>query len=165
MAGRPPKPTKLKMLEGNPGKRPLRKEVQFSDRVMPKCPTFVKGEARREWRRVSSELYAAGLLESCDRGALAAYCTSWARWVDAEKQLVDADLVCETDKGYQYPHPMLAIAKSAKEEMRRFMTEFGMTPASRSKVTANKPTEEDPFEAWAKKKLSEPSPNVKEVEN
>ncbi|MCE9841745.1 phage terminase small subunit P27 family, partial [Proteus terrae] len=32
------------------------------------------------------------------------------------------------------------------------LSEFGMTPASRAKVTMNTPAEEDPFEAFLKKR-------------
>lgn len=156
MAGRPPKPTRIKELQGNPGKRPLNHDEAKFAHEMPKCPTHVKREARREWKRVSEELYAAGLLESVDRAALAAYCMAYSRWVSATKELEGKDLMLVTENGYCYPNPLISIAKAASDEMRRYMADFGMTPASRSKVTANKPTEEDPFEAWARKKMAEP---------
>ena len=62
MAGRPPKPTALKALAGNPGKRPLNQaEPKFEARVM-RAPAHLSDEAKREWRRVSKELVAVGLL-------------------------------------------------------------------------------------------------------
>lgn len=155
MAGRPPKPTAIKVLQGNPGKRPLNHdEAQFTHE-MPKCPTHVKREARREWKRVSQELYDAGLLESVDRAALAAYCIAYGRWVKATKELEGVELTLMTESGYTYPNPLLSIAKSASEEMRRYMADFGMTPASRAKVTSRKPEQVDPFEEWARKKMAE----------
>ena len=162
MAGRPPKPTALKELQGNPGKRPLNQaEAKFAS-SLPKCPTFLKGEAKREWKRVAEELYEAGLLESVDRAALAAYCMSWSRWQQAERALMGEELVLVTDKGYMYPNPLLAIAKNASAEMRTFMNLFGMTPSSRSKVTARKNEEEDPFETWVKKSLDKKEDAEKE---
>ena len=83
MAGRRPKPTALKALQGNPGKRPLnRHEPQPGG--LPKCPKHLDGQARKEWKRISRELIACGLLTEVDRAALAAYCVAWSRWIDAE---------------------------------------------------------------------------------
>jgi len=155
MAGRPPKPTRIKVLQGNPGKRPLNQDEAKFETTMPKCPTHVKREARREWKRVSQELFDAGLLESVDRAALAAYCIAYARWVAAIKEMDGESLTLATESGYQYPNPLLSIAKAASEEMRRYMADFGMTPSSRSKVTARKQKEADPFEEWARKKMTE----------
>lgn len=155
MVGRPPKPTRLKELQGNPGHRPLNKAEPKLVSAIPSCPRHLSKEARREWHRVSRELFAAGLLARVDRAALAAYCQAWARWVTAERELGTQDLVLTTEKGYQYANPLLGISKAALADMGRFMAAFGMTPSSRSKVTASKEVEEDPFETWAKKKLEE----------
>ncbi|HML40362.1 MAG TPA: phage terminase small subunit P27 family [Bellilinea sp.] len=155
MRGRPPKPTRIKELEGNPGHRPLNNAEPMLKPDLPSCPRHLSKEARREWRRVSKELYEAGLLTRVDRAALAAYCQAWARWVEAETELQGQSLTGTTDKGYEYPNPLLAISKAALADMRRFMSDFGMTPSSRSKVTAATEEEADPFEAWAKKKLEE----------
>jgi P27 family predicted phage terminase small subunit len=153
MAGRPPKPTALKKLAGNPGKRALNTAEPQFESVLPKCPTHLKKEARREWKRVVGELFAAGLLTSVDRAALAAYCQAWARWVEAEKQLAIVGYTFKTENGYQQQSPWVGIANSALENIRRFAVEFGMTPSSRSRVKVQKPQESDPFEEWARKKL------------
>lgn len=151
----PAKPTALKKLAGNPGKRPLNDaEPQFS-RVLPNCPTHLKGEARREWKRVVGELFDAGLLTSVDRAALAAYCQAWARWVEAEKQIRENGYVFTTESGYQQQVPWVGIANAALDNMRKFAVEFGMTPSSRTRVRVSKQEELDPFEEWAKKKLEE----------
>jgi P27 family predicted phage terminase small subunit len=155
MAGRPPKPTQLKKLQGNPGKRALNKAEPKLKASLPQCPRHLSKEAKKEWHRVSHELHNAGLLTRVDRGALAAYCQAWARWVKAEEDLADEDLTLETVNGYRYPNPLLGISKAALAEMHTYMAAFGMTPSSRSKVTTSSPEEVDPFEAWARKKLDE----------
>lgn len=155
MSGPAPKPTALKILAGNPGHRKLNDaEPQFGN-DMPECPRHLTGEAKREWFRVITELHQAGLLKTVDRGALAGYCQTWARWVASEQALKKEELVLETEKGYRYQNPRIGIANAALDEMRKFMVEFGMTPASRSRVRVQKPEEADPFEEWARKKLEE----------
>lgn len=141
MTGRPPKPTALKKLAGNPGKRALNQHEARIAPAMMRAPRHLDTEAKREWRRVVKELYQVGLLTQVDRAALSAYCQAWSRWVKAERDLEGKPLTMETDKGYCYPNPLLGIANSALEQMRKWMTEFGMTPSSRSRVKAEEPKE------------------------
>lgn len=136
MRGRKPKPTRLKKLAGNPGKRRL---SQHEARILPEiptCPSHLLGEARREWKRITQELYHAGLLTIVDRAALAGYCQAWARWVKAEKELNKRGEVEIGVNGTLKVSPWHTVAKNAKEEMRKFLVEFGMSPASRSGVQA-----------------------------
>jgi P27 family predicted phage terminase small subunit len=148
MAGRPSKPAALKELAGNPGTRPIQNEPEFKQVEIPKCPTHLKGEARKEWKRVSQELYEAGLLGKVDRAALAAYCDAYAQWVEASKTLQSEKLVLTSPNGYMYQNPWLSIANKAKADMTKFMNEFGMTPASRKKVSVNAKNENDPYDEW-----------------
>jgi len=134
MAGRKPKPTALKRLEGNPGKRPLNEQEPEFRREIPYCPRHLSPVAKREWHRIVKELHSAGLLTVVDRAPLAAYCQLYARWVKAEKELETASLVITTEKGFALPNPLVGIANGALEGMRKFLIEFGMTPSSRSRL-------------------------------
>ena len=154
MAGRPPKPTAVKLAEGNPGKRPLNRREPTVAAKMPSCPAWLGGEARREWRRLAKELHAANLLASVDRAALAAYCQLWARWVAIEEELVATvpgkdgqpvpkyKMVGSTDKGYEFVNPLYGLALQTLKAMKQYMVEFGMTPSSRSRIRIDAPQEE-----------------------
>ncbi|GIV86619.1 MAG: terminase [Chloroflexus sp.] len=144
MRGRKPKPTALKILAGNPGRRPLNDaEPQFAAGDALKPPAHLDRTAKLEWRRVIRELSAAGLVKTVDRSALAAYCQAYSQWVKATKELRDSPLTLTSPSGYVYPNPMLGIQKRALETMHKFMTEFGMTPSSRSRVKVEKAEEPD----------------------
>ena len=145
--GRPPKPTHLKVLEGNPGKRPLNKKEPKPDKAIPTCPTHLSKEAKVEWRRISKILFDLGLLTNVDRAALAMYCQTYGRWVQAEKQIKDNNLVIKTKTGYPIQNPYISVSNQAMTKMRGFLAEFGMTPASRSRV-ATEEDEDDPMEAF-----------------
>lgn len=134
MRGRKPKPTALKQLAGNPGKRALNHSEPKPEPGLPYCPRQLTPEAKMEWRRIAHQLQALGLMTKLDRAALAAYCQSWADYNQALKALVDADLVMVTDKGYHHPNPWLGIRDRAMDQMRKFMAEFGLTPSSRSRL-------------------------------
>ena len=50
--GRKPKPTALKALEGNPGKRPLNEHEPVPPKATLRCPAWLEAEAKKEWKRL-----------------------------------------------------------------------------------------------------------------
>ena len=134
MPGPAPKPTALKVLEGNPGKRPLNDREPHPDAGEPTRPEWLLPEAKREWSRVVPDLLRLGLLAKVDRAALAQYCQWWGRYVEAERILDVKGLVFETETGYLMPRPEVAIAQKASDRCRQFASEFGLTPARRSSM-------------------------------
>lgn len=146
MVGRKPKPTRLKLLQGNPGKRPVNRREPQPAAQIPDCPEHLSEVAKHEWRRVAVELSRLGLLTLVDRAALSAYCCVWARWVEAEDHLKKTGPVVRSPSGYPIQNPYLAIANAALSQMRAFLIEFGMTPSSRSRVTGPPAEGVDPVE-------------------
>jgi P27 family predicted phage terminase small subunit len=135
MRGRKPKPTVLKVLDGNPGKRPLNEREPAAPQGVPACPDWLSDEAKAEWGRVIPELQEMGLLSTADRAALAAYCTAWGWWVEAEAMVRKfGTIVKSPEKGFPMKSPYLTIADQALETMRKLMVEFGLTPSSRSRI-------------------------------
>jgi P27 family predicted phage terminase small subunit len=146
MAGRRPKPTALKKLEGNPGKRPLNEREPILPPAVLRCPRHLEPEARKEWRRVVHELNAAGLLTRVDRAALAAYCQLYARWIAAEKEIQADGLILTTAKGGVMQNPAVRIAATSLDGMRKYLVELGMTPSSRSRLKVAPPKKEKSLE-------------------
>lgn len=157
MPGPAPKPTALKVLTGNPGKRPLNMAEPRPAPGIPSCPSWLSLEARREWRRITPELSRLGLLSGVDRAALAGYCQCWARWAEAEKTLTEKGMSVEIQRedkdGNLYTYGITArpeVAAALKEAamMKAFLVEFGLTPASRTRIAAMAPAApSDPMEA------------------
>ena len=85
MAGRKPKPTAIKELEGNPGKRKLNKKEPKPEKGMLVCPEWLLPEAKVEWKHLSEKLNQMGVLTEVDMAAFAAYCQSYARWKEAQE--------------------------------------------------------------------------------
>ena len=69
--GRKPKPTALKMLEGNPGGRPLNTKEPKPEKKAPRCPSWLEDEAKKEWKRMAKVLENMGLLTEMDMAAFA----------------------------------------------------------------------------------------------
>src|SRR5512138_3920234 len=105
MRGRKAKPTALKELEGNPGKRKLNYKEPKPEVVIPSCPNHLKGVARQEWNRITKELAKLKLITVVDRAALAAYCTAYKDYVRAENKLKTEGEVIFSIQGSAYQNP------------------------------------------------------------
>jgi len=146
--GRPPKPTILKELAGNPGKRPANTREPKPRSDTPRMPAHLSDPARVEWKRLMREFKAMKLLKSVDADALAMYCETYARWVDASQQLAEVGMVSMTENGYPVMSPYVAIINQCMRTMKALLTEFGMTPASRSRLQVPVESEEDEFDRF-----------------
>jgi P27 family predicted phage terminase small subunit len=135
MRGRKPKPTVLKLLDGNPGKRPLNDREPAPPAGIPEPPAWLDDEARAEWFRIVKMLDDMGVSSPADHAALEAYCTIYSRWVHAEAQVKKfGTIVKSPEKGFPMTSPYLTVANQSLELMRKFLVEFGLTPSSRSRI-------------------------------
>lgn len=142
-----PQPDKLKVLHGRPSHEKKQKLVDRKNTEIPTPPKFLSSSAKYEWKRICEVMKDQNVITKADRAALASYCTSYARWKEAEA-LIDAEgMVLVTDKGYSYQHPAVSIAQKERMLMRQFLTELGLTPSSRARLNVQSDAkEEDPFE-------------------
>jgi P27 family predicted phage terminase small subunit len=145
MRGRKPLPTRLHVLRGNPGRRPLKPEPEIpAADVTP--PATMKGIARDEWIRIAPILKQAGLLTQLDPTALALYCAAYADWAEAMMQVEKFGTVIKGPRNFPTVSPYVGLAAKAWERMRRMLIEFGMTPSARARVkTEEQPQPDDPF--------------------
>lgn len=138
-AGRKPKPPQLKLVTGNPGKRPI-PDVVKPRPVAPTCPAFLSTAAKAEWKRVTPELERLGLLTIVDMAALAGYCESWANFkiatdaLNAIGKTRKSRIAYMTDKGNLVVRPELQAQRAALQEIRAFCAEFGLTPSARGRL-------------------------------
>ena len=114
---------------------------------LPSPPAHLSKEARREWRRSGAFLLQLGLISDLDRSAFAAYCTAYGRWIETEDALRTYGVMIKSPNGFPMQSPYLSVANKAMEQMRSLLSEFGMSPATRTKVSAiPQPHEPDEFE-------------------
>ena len=151
MRGRKPKPTRLKLLEGNPGKRPISGREPQPPASQPTCPAHLSPTAKAEWKRLAQTLNRIGVLTQVDRAALAAYCQAYGRWVEAEKKLKETPVLLKTPAGYVQQSPWLTVSNKQMELMAKYMAELGLTPSSRTRLAVQIPPGPKPWErddAW-----------------
>jgi P27 family predicted phage terminase small subunit len=136
-------PTKLKVVRGTLRKGRSNAHEPALTVEIPRCPAHLSPEAKREWKRVSRELAGYGLLTRIDRAGLALYCEAWGRWVEAEEALRKYGVMIKAPSGFPMQSPYLAIANKAMEQIRAMLSEFGMSPSSRTRVHAAAVADED----------------------
>ena len=98
--------------------------------------------ARREWDRLAGELGKLKLLTALDRAALAAYCGAYALWAEATEAIQKFGTMVKSPSGFPIQSPYVSIANRQAEIMMRIASEFGFTPASRSRIST--PGEQEP---------------------
>jgi P27 family predicted phage terminase small subunit len=135
--GRKAIPTEIKKMRGNPGRRPLNEAEPKPPQECPPCPAHLDDAAKAEWDWITKHLLDIGVLTVIDKAALAAYCQAYSRWSAAEETVRKTGLVLKSAEGNFYTNPYLAVVNKALQQMHSFLSEFGMTPASRTKIVAN----------------------------
>ena len=144
-SGPAPKPTKIKRLEGNPGKRAL------NDREpdpTPGCdpPSWLSAGALAEWQRVYPELSAIGLATVVDQAALSCWCIAVDALERATNQLVATEAnptpeIQITQSGYEAVSGAELMRRQAMKDIRAFCQEFGFSPAARSRIAVPEKTD------------------------
>lgn len=149
--GRPRTPTALKVITGNPGKRPLNDAEPQPTATPPKCPTWLSASAKKKWKELAPELSRMGLLTIVDGDVLASYCQAWAEFEAATRTIEEEGrTVMSGGKvigdgpdasvlgGQMQPHPAVAMQRSAWKAIKDFASLFGLDPSSRSRLTVKK---------------------------
>ena len=114
----------------------------------PKAPSYLPEMAKRAWRRTAATLVGMAVLTEADLVGLEAYCTLYAHWRKAERQLKGSLTITGTS-GVIMISPYQKISRECLKEMKAWMQEFGLTPSSRSSIQVDKPAApEDDTEDW-----------------
>lgn len=124
--GRKPRPTHLKLIDGNPGKRPI-PEGEIQPEGVVERPKWLKGRASKVWDQYAPELVRLKVLTAVDVHVFGTFCQLAAR---AEK----GDLLA-----------------SEIAQFRALASEFGIGAASRARLgTRDGKEDKDPAARYLK---------------
>lgn len=159
LRGPAPKPNVVKLLQGNPGRRP----INLSDGVnpdveIPDKPQWLNKHAVKEWNRVTVELERLGLIAKIDRAMIAEYCQVWGMLCQLElafaaqqrealrqgaEQGMDLDIaivspfVSRTPTGFTRESSIFRVMSHLRAQVVTFQAHFGMSPSARMRVQAS----------------------------
>lgn len=136
--GRKPKPTQLKKLQGNPGKRSLKTKTE------PKPPTTRKAAtvdlakddnlAKDFVAKYRPTLQALGLLTDVDDPAFEMAARHYSLAIKAYEEVQIDGLTVMDDHAQERKHPLLQVFRDNSQAFKSYITEFGMTPSSRVRL-------------------------------
>ena len=66
--------------------------------------------------------------------ALTCYAQAWGRLIEGEAKLKETGLVIKSPAGFPCISPYLSIVRGTSEELRKWASELGLTPSSRTKI-------------------------------
>lgn len=138
MAGRPRKPTALKVVTGNPGKRALGRQepdpTYLSDLT---APAHLAPQAAAVWDDLAPKLRAARVLTEIDAVALELACNAIATYRLATAKAGETPLVKSPETGAVALNPWMIVQSMTFKQATAVLREFGMTPAARTRVMVN----------------------------
>ena len=133
--GRIPQPKALNDLKGDPGKRRRNTTEPTPPRDWPDKPDYLDPVASVEWDSVVDLLDNMGLLSSADRAAIEMYCSAYSRYRAAEDNVRKFGEVLVSPKNrYPMVSPYVTTMNRNLETCRKFLLEFGLTPAARARM-------------------------------
>lgn len=148
LRGRPPIPTALKILNGNPGKRPLNDAEPKPPLGVPDCPDWLHAYAREKWAEVVPLLSACRVLTMADGDVLAAYCVAWAE-LRLASEILDAEgRTCIGGSGGTKQHPAITMQRTALQVLERLFGQLGLSPAARVRLRVDPTPNDDPLEEF-----------------
>jgi P27 family predicted phage terminase small subunit len=146
--GRRPKPTQLKILSGT-HRGPVKREPSAPVGVPP-MPERLKVDqvALDKWLELSAILSGMGVLTTGDGEALATLCEVHSAEQSCLLALRAGGATIHTDLGGVKPNPAGSLYRSLVAMKASLLSEFGLTPSSRTKLATQVEVKKDDLEEF-----------------
>jgi len=133
--GRHAKPTALKVIQGNPGKRKLNKNAPSPDALthVPEPPDWFGEIAKNIWRQVAPWLIEARILTGTDTHNLEAFCMAYQRWREAQDDITKNGIIVMGAK-QEIKNPACTVSNETLRQMAAYGGALGLDPAARARL-------------------------------
>lgn len=153
--GRKPKPTHLRVIEGNAGKRKLNKNEPIPPGELSTAPEWLNEEQRATWDYAIANA-PMGLLRNIDQGVFIVWVISATLHREAVKKLNQTDILVKSPAGHAIQNPYLPVVNRQAQIMTKAAAEMGFTPSSRTRVSggdaaSGKTEDTNPFSAHGRR--------------
>lgn len=134
MPGPKPKPTHLKILAGNPGKRALPKNEPKPVGELSEPPPWFTESQKEGWNYAIKNA-PPGLLKNLDRSVLSVWVVSEDLHRQASEKIAAFGMITKSpDKGVPMQNPFLPILNKQAQIMLKAAGDLGFTPAGRTRI-------------------------------
>ena len=138
MKGRKPKPTNLKVLEGNPGQRKLNDNEPKPQNKAPDPPLWLDEVARAEWLKLAPVMERIGLLTEADEIIMANLCQEYSDILKYRKVLAEDGATYQhtnvKGEANTVTRPEAILLYKAQQMLKAYCVELGLTPSARSRI-------------------------------
>ena len=133
--GRPAKPTALKLLQGNAGKRKVNKNEPSPDALaeVPAPPEWFGTIAVNIWHQVAPWLVESRVLTGTDLHNLEAFCMAYQRWREAQEDITKNGIIVMGAK-QEIKNPACTVSNETLRQMATYGGALGLDPASRARL-------------------------------
>ena len=147
--GRPPKPTKLKVLQGTDRKDRINENEPMPMEIdkLPDPPWHLDYYAKKEWQRAGEVLINAGLLTHADLSLFADYCRVHAYVIRIDMKLREGeelDLEFRTETGYRQKTPTVGLLDDFINLKMKLANKLGLSASDRTGIEVNPKSEDGP---------------------
>lgn len=142
-AGRPPKPSNLKLLEGGRGKRGVNKQEPDPEYISDlSAPAWLPKGAAAVWDEIIPHLAKAKLVAHVDIELLAQGCVAIANFRYSVAKAGDNLVKCKhtvDEEGKpvevgEHVNPWLIVQSMSFKQSMKVFEQFGMSPAARTRI-------------------------------
>jgi len=133
MKGRKPIPRNLKLVKGTRPDRISDKEPEIPVSIPPP-PDILEGAEVDVFVTTAQRLARMRVMTDADVDALTIYAVNFVRWREAIANVRETGMIVRSPNNYPIQNPFLAVANKAQSVCLSILTEFGLTPSSRTRV-------------------------------
>src|SRR5262249_37175962 len=126
-------PTHLKLIRGNPGKRPLNKREPQPKGLLSEAPDWLTPDQKAGWDYALTHA-PLGLLRKLDRSILAVWVVAESLHAEANQKVRALGLIVKAPGGAPIQNPFLPIINKQALIMLRAANELGFSPAARTRI-------------------------------
>tara|TARA_R100000278_G_C5476538_1_gene166618 strand:+ start:1813 stop:2289 length:477 start_codon:yes stop_codon:yes gene_type:complete len=141
--GRKKLPTKIKEMQGTlESSREVINEMQVDlVQKIPEPPELLSEIGKKEWYKVTNQLYNLNMLHNIDLRLIEAYCNEISLYIETEMMLREKGRIQvfkNSDGSIKHAQavPYQKIAKDALNSALKLATQFGLTPVARASISA-----------------------------
>lgn len=145
MAGRKPKPTQLKLIQGTAKKCRINTREPKPQGDLYEPPEWMSDTEKDGWR-YAIEHAPKGLLKRLDQSALVLWVVAEDKFREATQKLNQFGMIVKSPNGLPMPSPYSTELKKYGLLMLRAASELGFTPSARARVViAGEKEGDDPW--------------------
>ncbi len=147
MAGRKRKPDHLKVVTGTAQKCRMNPDAPAANPGIASAPEWLSDRASEIYARVGATILGMGIASPDDVDAMALLASRLEEVEILTAVIEDQGRTYLSDGGLWKARPEVSMRNEAMRHAQSLLAEFGLTPAARSKVSAGKKPDENPFGA------------------